>query len=156
MDQISEHSGTTKSALYRYFTDRAGLQEALGEWTMEIIVKSLDEATATSARDSLTAMIRAFVRLASDSPNNYRFCDAAVNRFEPEQTGGFFNSIAALMAQRLDLDNDRHQLWAAGAIGFVRAATESWLTDPGDPEDFTITISNWLWASLPAEQGVEE
>lgn len=44
MDQISEHSGTTKSVLYRYFTDRAGLQAAMGEWAMGVIVRSLDDA----------------------------------------------------------------------------------------------------------------
>ena len=156
MDQISEYSGTTKSVLYRYFTDRAGLQAAMGEWAMAVIVRSLDEATATSAQESLAAMIRAFVRLAGDSPNVYRFCDTAVNRFAPEATGGFFNSIAALLAQRLELDGIRASLWSAGAIGFVRAATESWLSDPDEPEEFAATISHWLWASLPAEQGGEE
>src|SRR5690625_7982283 len=43
MDQISEHSGTTKSVLYRYFTDRAGLQAAMGEWAMGVIVRSRSE-----------------------------------------------------------------------------------------------------------------
>jgi AcrR family transcriptional regulator len=70
MDQISEYSGTTKSVLYRYFTDRAGLQAAMGEWAMGLIVRSLDEAAAasanadvtpTTAREALASMIRAFV-----------------------------------------------------------------------------------------------
>lgn len=164
MDQISEHSGTTKSVLYRYFTDRAGLQAAMGEWAMGLIVRSLDEAAAASAgegeppaaaRKALAAMIRAFVGLAGDSPNVYRFCDTAVNRFAPEDTGGFFNSIAALLAERLALDGDHTQLWAAGAIGFVRAATEAWLTDPNPAEEFTTTLTHWLWASLPEKQGEE-
>lgn len=175
MDQISEHSGTTKSVLYRYFTDRAGLQAAMGEWAMDVITKSLDDAapvhdfsaanddpavddeeTAASARESLTEMIRAFVRLAADSPSIYRFCDTAVNRFAPTETGGFFNDIASLLANRLGLEGSRGQLWAAGAIGFVRAATENWLTDPGQPDEFATAISQWLWASLPDKLGVDE
>jgi AcrR family transcriptional regulator len=156
MDQISEHSGTTKSVLYRYFTDRAGLQAAMGEWAMGVLVRSLDEATATSAKESLEAMIRAFVTLAADSPNVYRFCDTAVNRFAPEETGGFFNSIAELLADRLGLNGDRAQLWSAGAIGFVRGSTEAWLARPDRPEEFATTISSWLWASLPAQRGEEE
>ena len=161
MDQISEHSGTRKSVLYRYFTDRAGLQAAMGEWEMGVIVRSLDDATAASARDSsaaaaqesLAAVIRAFVTIAADSPNVYRFCDTAVNRFAPEETGGFFNSIAGLLAERLDLEGEQAQLWSAGAIGFVRAATETWLSRPDRPEEFATTISHWLWASLPAQRG---
>lgn len=99
MEQISEYSGTTKSVLYRYFTDRAGLQAAMGEWAMDVIAKSLDDATAASAQDALTKMIHAFVALAAESPNIYRFCDTAVNRFAPTETGGFFNSIAGLLAE---------------------------------------------------------
>ncbi|WP_413335082.1 TetR/AcrR family transcriptional regulator [Brevibacterium sp. GP-SGM9] len=156
MDQISEYSGTTKSVLYRYFTDRAGLQAAMGEWAMDVISRSLDDATAASAQEALTKMIRAFVTLAADSPSVYRFCDTAVNRFAPAETGGFFNSIASLLADRLELDGEPARLWAAGAIGFVRAATESWLADPDRPEDFATLISHWLWASLPAQLGVEE
>ncbi|SMY02286.1 MULTISPECIES: TetR/AcrR family transcriptional regulator [unclassified Brevibacterium] len=156
MEQISEHSGTTKSVLYRYFTDRAGLQAAMGEWAMNVISKSLDDATATSAQDALTKMIRAFVALAAESPNIYRFCDTAVNRFAPTETGGFFNSIASLLADRLVLEGTQGQLWAAGAIGFVRAATENWLADPSRPDEFATAISQWLWASLPAKLGVDE
>lgn len=166
MDQISEYSGTTKSVLYRYFTDRAGLQAAMGEWAMDVIVRSLDDATSSpkqtaaktpdAARKSLAAMIRAFVTLAGDSPNIYRFCDTAVNRFAPEGTGGFFNSIAALLAERLALDGERGLLWSAGAIGFVRAATETWLARPDRPEEFAATITQWLWASLPGQEGGEQ
>ncbi|WP_210602239.1 TetR/AcrR family transcriptional regulator [Brevibacterium oceani] len=176
MDQISELSGTSKSVLYRYFTDRAGLQAAMGEWAMGVIVRSLDEATSAAAkmrtagigqqaaavdggtaraRESLTSMVRAFVTLAATSPHVYRFCDTAVNRFAPQQTGGFFNSIAELLADRLDLADDRDRLWSAGAIGFVRAATEAWLSNPSRAEEFATDISNWLWASLPANLGVE-
>ncbi|WP_309130231.1 TetR/AcrR family transcriptional regulator [Brevibacterium sp.] len=199
MGQISEYSGTTKAVLYRYFTDRAGLQAAMGEWAMGVIAKSLDDAGAASTNaasdpstasartasartasartasartspastspattggnqgtdsgtlspeEALTAMIRAFVTLAAGSPSVYRFCDTAVNRFAPAETGGFFNSIAELLAERLGLQGPEGTLWAAGAIGFVRAATENWLADPGPPEDFAATISHWLWASL--------
>ncbi|MDN5805615.1 MAG: TetR/AcrR family transcriptional regulator [Brevibacterium sp.] len=156
MEQISEHSGTTKSVLYRYFTDRAGLQSAMGEWAMDVIAKSLDDATAASAQDALTEMIRAFVALAAESPNIYRFCDTAVNRFAPTETGGFFNSIAGLLAERLGIEGPQGQLWAAGAIGFVRAATENWLANPGRPDEFATAVSHWLWASLPAKLGVDE
>ncbi len=150
MEQISEFSGTTKAVLYRYFTDRAGLQEAMGDWAMQVIANSLDEASTTVAdsddarpvdrRDTLEAMIRAFVGLAAGAPNVYRFCDQAVGRFDPGEQGGFFSEVADLLAERLDLDvtdsrfdGDDGRLWAAGAIGFVRAATETWLKSPGSP-----------------------
>ncbi|MBE4693853.1 MULTISPECIES: TetR/AcrR family transcriptional regulator [Brevibacterium] len=170
MEQISEFSGTTKAVLYRYFTDRAGLQEAMGDWAMQVIANSLDEASTTVAdsddarpvdrRDTLEAMIRAFVGLAAGAPNVYRFCDQAVGRFDPGEQGGFFSEVADLLAERLDLDvtdsrfdGDDGRLWAAGAIGFVRAATETWLKSPGSPDAFAASVSTWLWASLPPEAG---
>lgn len=110
MEQISEFSGTTKAVLYRYFTDRAGLQEAMGDWAMQVIANSLDEASTTVAdsddarpvdrRDTLEAMIRAFVGLAAGAPNVYRFCDQAVGRFDPGEQGGFFSEVADLLADR--------------------------------------------------------
>lgn len=164
MEQISDATGTSKSVLYRYFTDRAGLQAAMGEWAMGVIVRSLDEAAAASAKgegsaaaqESLAAMIRAFVTLAGNSPNVYRFCDTAVNRFAPEETGGFFNSVAGQLAERLGLSGEQARLWSAGAIGFVRAATETWLSRPDRPEEFATTITHWLWATLPEQRGVEQ
>ena len=170
MEQISEFSGTTKAVLYRYFTDRAGLQAAMGDWAMQVIANSLDEASTTVAdsddarpvdrRDTLEAMIRAFVGLAAGAPNVYRFCDQAVGRFDPGEQGGFFSEVADLLAERLDLDvtdsrfdGDDGRLWAAGAIGFVRAATETWLKSPGSPDAFAASVSTWLWASLPPEAG---
>ena len=163
MEQISDATGTSKSVLYRYFIDRAGLQAAMGEWAMGVIVRSLDEAAASSAKgegsaaaqESLAAMIRAFVTLAGNSPNVYRFCDTAVNRFAPEETGGFFNSVAGQLAERLGLSGEQARLWSAGAIGFVRAATETWLSRPDRPEEFATTITHWLWATLPEQRGVE-
>ena len=168
MEQISEFSGTTKAVLYRYFTDRAGLQEAMGDWAMQVIANSLDEASTTVAdsaaaqptdrRETLEAMIRAFVGLAAGAPNVYRFCDQAVGRFDPGEEGGFFREVADLLAERLDLDvtdgrfaGDDGKLWAAGAIGFVRAATETWLKSPGSPDAFAASVSTWLWASLPPD-----
>src|SRR5699024_6913861 len=53
--QLFVQSGTTKPGLYRCFTDGAGLQAAMGEWAMGVIVRSLDDATAASARDSSAA-----------------------------------------------------------------------------------------------------
>ena len=164
MEQISDATGTSKSVLYRYFADREGLQAAMGEWAMGVIVRSLDEAAAASAKDegsaaaqeSLAAMIRAFVTLAGNSPNVYRFCDTAVNRFAPEETGGFFNSVAGQLAERLGLSGEQARLWSAGAIGFVRAATETWLSRPDRPEEFATTITHWLWATLPEQRGVEQ
>ena len=164
MEQISDATGTSKSVLYRYFADRAGLQAAMGEWAMGVIVRSLDEAAAASAKgegsaaaqESLAAMIRAFVTLAGNSPNVYRFCDTAVNRFAPEETGGFFNSVAGQLAERLGLSGEQARLWSAGAIGFVRAATETWLSRPDRPEEFATTITHWLWAALPEQRGVEQ
>lgn len=132
MDEISAHTGTSKTVLYRYFGDRAGLQTAVGEWAMRAIARSLDEASAEAAGpdDALEAMIRAFSSLAHRSPAVYRFCDAAVPSSPDASAGGFLADVADLLCERMGLTADADRLWAVGAIGFVRACTLAWIEDP--------------------------
>lgn len=55
MDDIATHAGTSKSIMYRYFTDKTGLQQAVSEEVMQQIREALETAahTATSPRDAL-------------------------------------------------------------------------------------------------------
>ncbi|MFL0576945.1 TetR/AcrR family transcriptional regulator [Brevibacterium luteolum] len=153
MEQLSVQAQTTKTVLYRYFGDRGGLQRAMGEWAMKVITRSLDRADYSphTPRESLRAMISAFVDLAARAPNVYRFCDAAVtSTADPKADNDydtFFQGITALLCRRLQLSGDAEVQWAYGAIGFVRASTERWLLRPTDQEAFVDQLTTWLWSS---------
>lgn len=155
MDQICEATGTSKTVLYRYFGDRAGLVDDMGQWAMKVITQQLDRAATPdmSPREALTHMIAAFVDLASSRPHVYRFCDRGVTHQTGQQT--FFDSTAQLLCARMNFTQPEQYMWARGALGFVRACTDEWLTKPTDPHTFATHLSTWLWESAPATDNVE-
>lgn len=155
MDQICEATGTSKTVLYRYFGDRAGLVEEMGKWAMKVITQQLDRAATPGAspREALEHMVQAFVNLAASRPNVYRFCETGVTNQTGERS--FLDSIAQLLCTRMNLSTTDQYMWAQGALGFVRACTDEWLSNPNDPEDFAKRMSSWLWMSAPVEPDTE-
>lgn len=152
MEQISTLTHTSKPVLYRYFGDRAGLQTACGQWAMAKIEWSLQQAAPDTAdrRTALQAMVTAFVSLASSAPALYRFCTVAV---AGTRADGFFTDITALLCRTLGLESTTGHSWAWGAIGFVRFATEHWLSEADhgaaeQPEAFASQLTDWLLGSL--------
>jgi AcrR family transcriptional regulator len=155
MDQISTRTRTSKTVLYRYFGDRAGLQRACGTWAMDVIERHLTQAAQADTAhpaDPLTLMVHSFVELAAGSPGLYRFCAAAV---DDGTNQGFFTRVTQSLIHGLGLSTPDDHIWARGAVGFVRMSTEHWLaTHTGTPiTDAQIAavstqIAGWLRASL--------
>ncbi|HLS32237.1 MAG TPA: TetR/AcrR family transcriptional regulator [Brevibacterium sp.] len=152
MDGLAEATGTSKTVFYRYFHDRRGLQQAMGDWAMDVIRRSLDEAGRPdgSPREALEAMIAAFVELGVRSPAVYRFCDSVVTA--DDGAGAFLDDVVDLLCARMGLTGATERMWASGAVGFVRSCTLNWLgdarsTDSDTTEEFTARLAAWLWAS---------
>ncbi len=155
MDEIATLAGTSKSIYYRYFTDKAALQEAIGAVVVAQMHEALAQAagTAPTPRAALRAMVDQYLTTVEASPNVYRFvirpgevaADAPVRRFLPD--------VAALVARPFagELADDARLLeaWAVGAVGFVRGVGEWWLDlDPADRPpraDVVDRITTWLW-----------
>ncbi|WP_394937638.1 TetR/AcrR family transcriptional regulator [Psychromicrobium sp. YIM B11713] len=75
MDDIAAAAGTSKSVFYRYFGDKAGLQQAVGELAigqMQTAVLSAAK-TARSPQQGLQNMVSAYLHMAQTSPNVYVF-----------------------------------------------------------------------------------
>lgn len=161
MDEMAAAMGTSKSIVYRYFTDKSGLQAAVGI----AVLDEIDDALATAARagstprDQVEAMVGVYVNMLTTSPNVYRY----VTQVEgpPSTFATFLSKVREYVAEPLSqLLRDRGQdtelapLWAAGMVGFVRGAGEEWLetgTDEVSPEQLERKISSWLWAGAAAE-----
>src|SRR3954452_5148838 len=85
-EDMAAASGTSKSVFYRYFGDKAGLQQAVGEVVLSQMQRRIREAArgAQTPREGLLAMISAYLQMAETSPNVYSF----VTRHAPVDADG--------------------------------------------------------------------
>lgn len=166
MDEIATAAGTSKSIVYRYFTDKTGLQVAVAEAVVRQIQEALEDVLrlAATPREASRAMVAVYLEMIESSPHVYAFVtrDGSVESGGP--LGHFLDSVTALVAapfaRSLTEDVERvpapaaaalADAWAAGAVGFVRGAGEWWLAHRGEPgapdrEALTAQVAAWLWA----------
>lgn len=175
MEEIAAAAGTSKSIVYRYFTDKTGLQVAVAEAVVRQIQEALEDVLrhAPTPRDGLRAMVAVYLEMIESSPHVYAFVtrDGSVESGGP--LGHFLDSVTALVAAPFaralteDRDGSRSapridaatpppdpataalaETWAAGAVGFVRGAGEWWLAhrgDPGTPDREALTAQVAAW-----------
>ncbi|HET7414231.1 MAG TPA: TetR/AcrR family transcriptional regulator [Arthrobacter sp.] len=184
MEEIATSAGTSKSVFYRYFGDKAGLQQAMGELVIGQMQEKLVTAAQAAAtpREGLHAMISAYLQMAETSPHVYTFVtrtegvDALSSPIDASTAGTlshFFAAIREMMEapMRTYLQNQPAAYlqttlayWPTAAIGHVRAAGELWLGSPDGPdkpsrEEMAESITRWLFAGIsnntPAPTGQE-
>lgn len=160
METIAATAGTSKSIVYRYFTDKTGLQVAVGEAVVRQMHAALAEAAgaAETPRDALRSMIDVYLEMVESSPNVYWFVTRPLSEDASAPLGHFLDAVADLIARPFvevltgrAQDTALAEVWAAGAVGFVRGAGDWWLTHrtaPGAPSrsDLTDRVTAWLWA----------
>jgi AcrR family transcriptional regulator len=163
MDDIAAAGGTSKSIVYRYFTDKQGLQVAVAEAVVADIRDALADAAdaAATPREALRRMVSTYLAMIDSSPHVYTFVtrDGSVAHLVGSITGLLADPFAREVADQTRHSAEavaRAQVWAAGAVGFVRGAGERWLADRGDAvaeadrdadrETAAAQIAAWLWA----------
>lgn len=167
MDDIAAAAGTSKTVVYRHFTDRAGLYAAVAERVDATIMHNLSAAIGEDSRRGrpqdgrtiIAAAIDAYLRLVQDEPEIYRFVVAApiLERPGADHSGAVSAHIAeqlvAVLESSLRADGPRAQVWAHGVVGMVRAAADDWLTrgaaDSGlTREALTALLTDLAWSGL--------
>lgn len=171
MDEIAAAAGTSKSIVYRYFEDKAGLRLAVSS----AVVADMHDALAQAAEQAptpigaLRAMVRVYLEMIEHSPHVYWFVTrTSIAGVEPDPADGpgavgtadaplsaYLDSVIELVArpfaQLADVSEDVAAAWAAGAVGFVRGAGEWWLArrESGattlSREELTEQVTLWLW-----------
>lgn len=160
MDEIAATAQTSKSIVYRYFADKTELQVAVGEAVVTQMHAALEDAVraAEAPRDALRSMIDVYLEMAEASPQVYWFVTRPLSEDASAPLGHFLDAVARLVARPFGrllggADAAWLDVWAAGAVGFVRGAGEWWLTHRGDEDsdstdraDLTDRLTEWLWA----------
>ncbi|WP_263120980.1 TetR/AcrR family transcriptional regulator [Cellulomonas fimi] len=149
MDDIAAAAGTSKSIVYRYFTDKTGVQLAVATEVVADIRAALADAarTADGPRAALRAMVGTYLAMIESSPAVYTF----VTR------DGSSEHVVDSITDLLTGSGALSRLWAAGAVGFVRGTAELWLrTDPREDRDqLADQITRWLWTGPHPQLGRE-
>ncbi|GEN80342.1 hypothetical protein AFE02nite_20760 [Actinotalea fermentans] len=158
MDEIATTAGTSKSIVYRYFVDKPGLQRAVGEAVVAQMHTAMDEAArlAETPREALRGVVDVYLEMAEASPNVYWFVTRPVTEDASVPLGHFLDQVAGLIARpfarvaAVEAPAGFADVWATGAVGFVRGVGEWWLqhrTDPDAPsrEVLTERVTSWLW-----------
>lgn len=160
MEEIAVHAGTSKSVFYRYFEDKRGLQQAVAQASIDFMESELKKAgkAASSAQDGLFTMVLSYLRLADSSPNVYNFSIAIPTGMAiiTENMARFLQrSVEQVLPEYQNNTGDKNlaYYWATAAVGFVRAAGESWIADPTQRQHLSAemlarSIADWLLTGI--------
>ena len=158
MATIAAEAGITKPILYRHFGDKAGLYAALAERHTDRLLDDLVDALTAggSPRERVLRTVDTYLASIEAEPQVYRFLvqseDAAVGLVR-----GFVRRLQEVLAAgishelRLEPDDPRTTVWAAGIVGMVQAAADQWL-EVGEPtrEQLGTLLTDLLWGAYGA------
>ncbi|MCV7134589.1 TetR/AcrR family transcriptional regulator [Mycobacterium hodleri] len=164
--EIAEEAGTAKPKIYRHFTDKSDLFQAIGERLRDMlwaaIIPSINVGT-DPARDVILRSVEKYVHLVDEHPNVCRFL--IQGRFaEQSETMRALNegrditlAMAAMFNDELremELDGAAMELAAFTTFGSAAAATEWWLGPGPDsprrmpPEQFVAHMTTMMLAAI--------
>ena len=170
MDDIAAEAGTSKTVVYRHFTDRQGLYAAVCESVDARILRDLGKAMGAAdgelaaspgdPRGLISASIDAYLGLVEKDPEVYRFVVNAPLLETPADgypaspvTNHIAAQLSVVIATALEAggqDTAPATVWAAGLVGMVRAAADQWLAAPDAMTRSTLTthLTDLAWSGL--------
>ena len=168
VDDVARSAGVSKTVIYRYFTDKDELVDAVLERiSTAILLPRLLGALAIerSDRARLHAAITAFVTLVEEEPELYRFGYAHAGRsgradLVANTEREMAHALGALMGERLlaaGRSAEPAMTWAYGLVGMVQLATHWWATTREMPavalvEQLTSLADSGLSTLLPPQE----
>ena len=138
VDDVARSAGVSKTVIYRYFSDKDELVDAVLERIAQQILlpRLLGELTAghPDDRTALRAVVAAFVALIEDEPQLYRFGYAQAGRAgradlvaDAERVVGqaLEDHLSARLADA-GRPTEPATTWAYGVVGMVQLAAHRW------------------------------
>jgi AcrR family transcriptional regulator len=163
VDDVARSAGVSKTVIYRYFSDKDELINAVLERISSAILlpRLLGELAVDRADDRarLHAMIAAFVRLIEDEPALYRFAYAQAGRsgradLVAATEHEIAQALGQLMGERLAHAGQPVQpamTWAYGVVGMVQLAAHWWAaTRQVSPAELVDQLSGLAYGGLGA------
>src|SRR3954470_2330731 len=139
MDEIAAEAGTSKTVVYRHFTDRSELHVAVCARVAEQLTRRLREAMGSSnhPRQMVSAAVETYLAFIEADPEVYRFVvgqtpvdrpvDADPISSLSDLIGDEVGALVATALSRGGQDTAAAAPWGHGVIGLVRAAADWWL-----------------------------
>jgi AcrR family transcriptional regulator len=138
--EIAEEAGTAKPKIYRHFTDKADLFQAIGERLRDMLwaeIFPVINLTRDSAGEVIRRSIEQYVYLVDDHPNVVRFVLQGRFPDQAEATMRAVNQgrdITLAMAElfnnelrEMELDREAMELAAFAMFGTAASSTDWWL-----------------------------
>ncbi|MGE2712668.1 TetR/AcrR family transcriptional regulator [Mycolicibacterium litorale] len=138
--EIAEEAGTAKPKIYRHFTDKSDLFQAIGQRLRDMLWTAIFPSinlSVDSGREVIRRAVEQYVRLVDEHPNVIRFLIQGRFAEQSESTMRALNEsreITVAMANMFDnelgeieLDAAALELAAYAAFGSIASATDWWL-----------------------------
>ncbi|HET6393996.1 MAG TPA: TetR/AcrR family transcriptional regulator [Blastococcus sp.] len=164
MEEIAAEAGTSKTVVYRHFTDRTELYLAVCTRVASQLLPKLRDAIESSdkPREMVAAAIDTYLGFLEADPELYRFVvhqqalDRPADR-DPisslsDLVGEQAAAIVGLALERSGHDTRAAAPWGHGVVGMVRSAADWWLRAqrPMLRSELTAHLTDLAWAGLSA------
>lgn len=165
--EIAEEAGTAKPKIYRHFTDKSDLFQAIGARLRDMLWAAIFPSINLStdpAREVIRRSVEQYVRHVDEHPNVLRFLIQGRFAEQSESAMRAINEgreITLAMANMFDeelrdieLDAAALELAAYAAFGSVASATDWWLGPEQDsprrmpPEEFVAHLTTIMIGSI--------
>ena len=160
IEQVAVEAGVTKPVLYRHFSDKADLVEAMGERATQILLDRLipalnsEEAPLPRIRKSIDAVLGTLEEypnlywvLARHTPIDGRGQD--VVREDKEIIATALSAMLGDYLRAFGLDSGAAEPWAYGVVGLVQNTAEWWLERRSMSRDsVTEYLTTLVWAAI--------
>lgn len=165
--EIAEEAGTAKPKIYRHFTDKSDLFQAIGERLRDMLWAAIFPSINIStdpAREVIRRSVEQYVYLVDEHPNVCRFLIQGRFAEQSESTMRALNegrgitlAMAAMFNEELremELDAAAIELSAFTTFGSAAAATEWWLGPSTDsprrmpPVEFMVHMTTIMLSSI--------
>jgi AcrR family transcriptional regulator len=161
MEAVAAEAGVSKPVLYRYFSDKAALVDALAERGSELLLARLLPAIASNGPvyDRITGAVGAYFAVIDEHPSLY-WLIARRDAIEPGQSEppvhpdkeSIANALTAVFGDYLrmaGLDSGGAEPWAHGVTGLVQSTGEWWLRRRSMSRTHVVEyVTRLIWAAL--------
>ena len=162
MDEIAAEAGTSKTVVYRHFTDRTELYVAVCTRVASQLLPKLRDAIESSdkPREMVAAAIDTYLGFLEADPELYRFVvhqqalDRPADRDPISSLSDLVGAQAAaaisVTLQQAGRDPTAAAPWGHGVVGLVRSAADWWLRAerPMLRSELAAHLTDLAWAGL--------